>query len=853
LGDPRALLRRGAIVCVSSLSLAIALLHPSAPLAQTIGASVLSADIPAQPLVQALTAFAHQTGLQIAYVSSVVGNLKTVGAPAGLSVPDALTRLLEGTGLRFAFLTPRSVQILAAEAAIPAQARRVSATVISSLPEEVLITATKRVESLATVPMSVSVLSSEAMEASGIKSIEGIAARVPGVEYDFSSQFGSGTVTNIALRGINSNTGQSTTALYLDDAPLHSWHVDTAFANPYPVTFDLARVEILRGPQGTLFGTGAEGGAIRLITNQPSTTTFDGLCQAEVATTEHGDMSLAGGVAGGGPLVKDRLGARVSAWYQRAGGFVDRVDPFTLATVDAATNRNSLAAFRAAFEFTPDEVLRITPSYNYQSLDIRDSPSFYTYLSNPGAGVLRSGKLLRQPAADEFSLASLKIEADIGAVTLTSATSYLDRTSVATVDQTNQAGVDFFNGFGNPLGAAYPTSYADAIATVLNAHQFIFSHELRLTSRDSAAPLTWVAGVFYARSRTNGTRDTYAETAPQNPGLYNVDQVVDTDVASFGDATLRLSRRWQVGLGARLEHTRSDSTDYAAGFANPVSVPFYHSVANTGDSLAPRFTVSYTPDEHTLLYASAARGFRAGGLNVPECGAPSTYAPDSVWNYETGAKNTGFNGRLQLATSIFYARWTDIQQRTSTTASCFVDYTSNVGTAVIRGFDLTADALLGGHTYLAVAIGFLDAHYTSTIIAGGKVIVAEGTAVGGLPAVPAPWSLAASAEYRLPVRWGATAYARAEEIVHSHNPGPFLEADPNSAVFTTTEFADPATKLLNLHLGMVRDGFDLKLSVINALNSQPLLQHDSDAPGSSLQYAYTFRPRTLALTGTQRF
>lgn len=119
--------------------------------------------------------------------------------------------------------------------------------------------------------------------------------------------------------------------------------------------------------------------------------------------------------------------------------------------------------------------------------------------------------------------------------------------------------------------------------------------------------------------------------------------------------------------------------------------------------------------------------------------------------------------------------------------------------------------------------------------------------------MPSPWSLTANAEYRLLLSWNATAYARAEEIVRSHNPGPFLEANPESPSFNPTVFAAPATKLLNLYVGTRREGLDLRLSVLNVLNSQPLLQHDSDAPNSTLQYAFTFRPRTLALSATQRF
>jgi outer membrane receptor protein involved in Fe transport len=811
---------------------------------------VLPADIPGQPLADALNAYAQQTGLQLAYVSEIALGKTSKGTPAGLSPAAALARLLEGTGLQFEFLSQRSVRILAAAEAVPAITPVHTATIE---PEEILITATKRVESLATVPMNVNVLSSSDVQAQGITGIEDLAARISGLEYDFSSQFGSGTVTNVALRGINSRSGQSTTALYIDDAPIHAWDVGTAFGNPYPVVFDLARVEILRGPQGTLFGTGAEGGAIRFITNTPSTTTYDAFCQTQVSATRHGDPSLEAGCAMGGPLTKDHLGARVSAWYQHEGGFVDRVNPFTLATVDENSNSNSTALFRVAFAFTPGDAVRIMPSYTYQAHDIHDSPNFYVYLSSPDAGVLRNGKLLRQPATDKFSLAALRIEADVAAATLISATSYFDRTSDATVDQTNQAGVAFFGGFGNPLGPAYPSSYADAVANVQGARQSVFSQELRLTTKDSFAPFNWVVGVFYGRSHMNSNDETYLVVAPESPGLYGLESTIDTDIAAFGDATLAVSRRWRLNLGARLEQTRTDTEVHESGYANPVTVPYYRNAGDTGSSLAPRVAISYVPDDGDLLYVSASKGFRAGGLNVPECGAPPKFAPDSVWSYEAGAKGSAFSNRMWLAASIFYARWSAIQQLISTTASCFVDYTSNLGDAVSRGFDLTAQGLLTEHLYVEFDVGFLEAKYLNTIKSGSSVIVEEGTVVGGLPGVPSPWSLVMRAEYRLPIRQGATLYAGAEEIIHSKNAGPFLESNPQSPSYDTTVFADPATTLLNLRFGIVHEGLDLRVSVLNALNSQPLLQHDSDASGSTLQYAHTFRPRTLALTGTWRF
>ena len=152
------------------------------------------------------------------------------------------------------------------------------------------MTATKREEFLRDVPVSATVLSGEAMNQAGVTNMAEIAAMTPGVEYDFNAQWGGGVLTNLAIRGIDSKVGASTTGIYIDDVPIQARNGN--FGNPYPVTFDLARVEVLRGPQGTLFGAGAEGGSIRFIPNEPSTTTFSGLSRVEFGSTEYGGSSM---------------------------------------------------------------------------------------------------------------------------------------------------------------------------------------------------------------------------------------------------------------------------------------------------------------------------------------------------------------------------------------------------------------------------------------------------------------------------------------------------------------------------------------------------------------------------------
>jgi iron complex outermembrane receptor protein len=818
--------------------------------------STPSAAIAAQPLSRALAAFSAQTGLQLVYVSSLVDGHESQNVPAGLTPRAALARLLGGTGLDFVFLNARTVKIFAAPPATsttvaPARARDRETVLPAAIPAaEVVVTATKREQPLNDVPMSVSVLSSQEMQELNVETISDIATLTPGVEYDFSSQWGSGILTNLAIRGVNSNVGTSTTGVYVNDTPIQARN--GFFSNPYPVTFDLARVEILRGPQGTLFGASAEGGAIRYITNEPSTTTFDGQFRSEAALTQTGAPSFEAGVAATGPIVRDSLGIRVSGWYRDDGGYVNRVDPLTNTTVDSDANNVSRKAFHIALAWEPGESTRITPSIEYESAQTHDTPNFYTYLSQPDEGILENGKLLPQPAEDGFTLASVTYEQRLGALKLDAITSYFDRSASATVDTTNVVGIVYFGGFGNPLGPAYPTSYADAVPTLLSLHQTLLSQEVRIASENPTGRLKWVGGLFYSRARQGDIRNTYANGDPANQGLYTNYNQTDELGAAFGNLDVALSTRWTASLGARVDHIRSDFTAHSGGFAYP-SLPPLTEAVTTETPFTPRFSLSYIPVEHTLLYTTIAKGFRIGGINVgipTNCGVnvPMSYASDSLWSEEIGVKDELLNGQLQLAASAFQIDWNRIQEHV--VYDCGFGYTTNAGAATSRGFDLALDGHVTDRIQAGLALGSTDVYYTKTVTtASGQVVVDRGTVVGGVPSVPAPWIGTVFAQYQWPVHGGAfSGYVRAEDVVHSHNPGPFTEHDPRSIGYALLLRADPAINQLNLQVGLRTAALEIKLTLDNALNSQPLLQRFADSAGSSLQYAYTLRPRTLGLT-----
>lgn len=825
---------------------------------------VLTASIGAQALSQALRALAQQTSFQLVYESRLVAGLHSRGVPAGLSVPEALRRLLRGTGLQFEFLNARTIELVERarpqpQAVSPPRATRQPGSQAGPL-REVIVTAEKRREDLSMVPISAVVLSGETMAKLGITTMRAIAEIAPGIAMQSSSQWGPGILTDVTVRGITSaatisetesSIGSPTTGVYIDDIPITM--PQSSFTNPYPIPFDLARVEVLRGPQGVLFGGRAEGGAIRFVTNEPGTTVFDGFVGAEAATTAGGEPSDQLDAAVSGPLIDGRLGARASAYWRRDGGYIDRVDPLTGENVDTDANRSTTRAARLAFLIEPSTSFRITPWFMYQSVDLHDSPSFFVDLSDPASGRFRNGKLLRQPAADAFSLSALKIQATWSAAELTSITSWFDRTASGTVDTTNAVGA-LFGGFGSPLGRAYPTSYADAVPTQLDAHEEQATQELRVASRGGAAPLSWLGGVFYSHVRQSTGSVTYSIVALQAPDISYATQAIYAELAAFANATLRVSSRWRAFAAMRVTRARTEVAAHAEGLDYPTPGLAQADLLET--PVTPRFGLAYEDGPEHLVYATAAKGFRTGGTNPvrPSICDPTSahpYAGDSLWSYELGTKNTLLDHRLRVDGSLFYILWKNIQ--TNAVAACTYPDVVNAGGATSKGFDLTIEFFPEERTDLRLALAFIDARYSSTVRLGADVIMERGTAVGGALYSSPPWSGTISAEHRVPLGGSLSLDAGIDFIARSRNTGPFLEDNPASSAYNPALRPDPATRLLDVRIGVIRSQLEVRLSVFNALDSTPILRRDNDVAGSSLYYGQTFRPRTVALDVTGRF
>ncbi len=255
-----------------------------------------------------------------------------------------------------------SVPVSGAHADPPATNTPAPAVPVKSSVEEIVVTAQRRAEKLSKVPISITALGKAQMDKQGVRDVKDIARLVPGLSLQTSNELGD---SNISIRGIVSDTGAQTTGIYIDDTPIQA-RQEVVFSDAFPKVFDLDRVEVSRGPQGTLFGAGSEGGTIRFITPPPSLDDYTGYFRSELGFTDGGSPSYELGGAVGGPIVPGKLGFRVSLWDREDGGYIDRVDPVTDQVGQHNANDGNSLVSRAAFLLQATDELTVTPAIFFQ-------------------------------------------------------------------------------------------------------------------------------------------------------------------------------------------------------------------------------------------------------------------------------------------------------------------------------------------------------------------------------------------------------------------------------------------------------------------------------------------------------
>ena len=770
--------------------------------------------------------------------------------------------------------------------------------------QEVVVTATRREESLSKVAVSVSAFTAEKMDVIGVKSIADVARFTPGLS------FGANQTNDISIRGISSNAGAGTTGIYIDDTPIQirslgGFNNDDAL----PAIFDLERVEVLRGPQGTLFGAGSEGGTVRYITPQPSLTKYSSYGRAEVSFTKYGQANYEGGIAGGGPIIDDKLGFRASAWYRGDGGWIDRKDSSTGDIVERNTNHIGTFQLRLAASWAPTSNILVTPAILYQNRKSHDVSTYNATVSDPGNGTFISTNPDPRRQPDEFYLPTLKVDVDMGAVRLISNTSYFHRVELSGYEGTIY-NLSFYQNFPDILGVpfsdpnAYPllTSNGPRLpaglenyhspARVTNKQENI-TQEFRLQSNDPDSRFNWTGGLFLSLNRQQSTEeimdpmeaqlfqaifglsdiDVYG-LDPTRPSLYgpNQDSYInnlvshDRQYALFGEGSFAVTDRLKLTAGARYSKTSFDFIGHSDGAQN--GGPLDSAGNQSEKPFTPKLGLSFQYDPQNLYYATWAKGFRVGGANPPlpgnaGCTFPSSgaYSSDSLKSFEVGAKNR-IADRVRLASSAYYIKWSNIQQ-SFVDPGCQISSIKNLGEATVKGFDVQADVLITDNWKAETSIGFTQARYkglsTLTDFQDGNppvknVYTTEGDTVGG-----SPWTVAVGTEYSFSA-FGQPWYARLDYEYSSRNNRPTPPQNPlNDASSDPYAFRLPKTEFVSFRAGFTYNDWNIAGFIDNLFNKQTVTQYLHSQAGldptdaSVIQFDQGgFRPRTIGLTVTYR-
>ncbi|MFI4885425.1 MAG: TonB-dependent receptor [Steroidobacterales bacterium] len=780
---------------------------------------------------------------------------------------------------------------------------------------EVVVTATRRAESISKVPMSVSALTQVNMDIRGIKDIQDVARFTPGVYID-----NTGTA-NISIRGIASSGGAGTTGIYIDDTPIQMRALAFNPDEALPQAFDLQRVEVLRGPQGTLFGAGSEGGTVRYITTPPSLTQSSVYSRDEVSDTQGGAPSYEAGVAAGTPIIPGKLGVRATVWYRHDGGYIDLIDPVSLATVQHNANYANSTLLRLDAIWAVSDRWRARLGFYYQSRVANNTDDYWTLYSAPSRDRFVSADPDRRERPDKFYLPSLQITGDFGTFQLISNTSYYHRTDTSGYEGTiynlgfyQSGGVFASVANGYPLlldgsGVHLPAGATDyrSPATVDNDQQN-FIQEVRLQSTDPNSALAWTTGLFFSVDRQqylelihdpkleeltqaylgvdygqvfcNYDATIGACTTPLQPILYDPrfpndsyflqTHAKDTQLAWYGQATYDFTPQWKLTLGARESRIRY-TFDTLTGGPQLFLTPQTGSGGKTETAFTPKVSVSYQFNSDNLYYATYAKGFRPGGANNPvpyaACGpdfnnfgitgAPQTFSSDSVNSYEIGAKNN-FHDRVRIATSLYYIRWNNIQQAVVPPV-CQISFIANLGTAVAKGVDLQVDFALSGHFTAEITAGYTDARYTrdsrlSPIEA--TPIVSNGDAITGESGQPGPPVTASiGLQYDFPL-FGHDSFVRFDDEYQGRPKWLSPQEDPNSQQYDAANYALSSTNLMSMRGGMRFGAWRLETFVDNLSNSHTVTNYTwsiDPGVGTRLQNQWTFRPRTFGLTAIYRY
>ena len=617
-------------------------------------------------------------------------------------------------------------------------------------PQEIIVTAQRREQTLAKVPQSISVIGGETLERQQARSFLDYAQLVPG----FTVTQDNPGETRLILRGINTGSVGSTVATYVDDTPFGasgSLSNGAILAGDFD-TFDVARVEVLRGPQGTLYGSNSLGGVLKFITNEPNMKRVELRGQAGIETTQYGEIGYLGNAVVNVPLADD-IAVRASGFYRKTGGYLD-------APSRGGRNVNGSDSYggRASILFRPDDRLSVRLFGLFQKI-ATDSPS--TFQADPlslnavdpvtGARVGKSDRRRFERIAEinkiDYQLYAGTIDYDFGFATLTGVSSYSEQKR----DELGDISTNAARGLANAIFApTAPNSVGLAFESDVEVEKF--TQEVRLQSADSDR-FEWLIGGYHTKERTALIQEFFPFTLATQDflptagrfGPFTFSRFVFANIfadykelAGFASGTFKFSDRFDITAGGRYSRNKQTSIQQVIQLGNGAPQFGKSSEGVFTYSVSPRFEFS----DRTSVYARVAKGYRPGGPNFVPPGAaagfPTEFNSDTLVSYEIGFRSQTADRRFAIDASVYYIDWDDILiLSTASSAAGPVGVNSNGRRARSKGAEATATFRPMRGLSLIASGAYNDAKLRDdTVPPGGGVNLTGGLAGDQLPYSP---------------------------------------------------------------------------------------------------------------------
>jgi len=754
---------------------------------------------------------------------------------------------------------------------------------------EVVVTAQKRTENLKDVPTSISELSGADLQLGHIADYDDLVRAVPGVSFAAGGA-GNGVgegLSTIAMRGISSTVGSAVVGVYLDETSITVKNTYDGMSQPIP--FDIARVEVLRGPQGTLYGASSAAGTIRFITNAPSLDGQEFRVSSDLSETKRGGFNYDAGTVANLVLVPGTIALRVGVDYGADAGWINHYYPPGTADSglldDKGVNSQWHGVIKAAALIRPSDSLSITPSLWVQRVESDDSPVFY-----PSLGFDDQAKYVSEPSNDRLIIPSLNIVANLSFADLTSVTSYFDRSEIRTTDGTYFNDNSFAYNYLDPT-PPFSANTAQNNAIIANIPSPVswntrykqYTQELRLSSRDGAAGvqgLKWTAGLYASHQSINHLNSEYSPglnadflsiygyplsspivqnalgsgpTTFANDLIFlQANQEEISEYSAFGQVDYDILPSLHGSAGLRYEIANASNSVTTAGYYGiGIPTPFYASARFK--PVTPKFSLVYDLDSQSTVYATVSKGYRIGAGNTPDpagpdnlcsndyanlkvSGAPTTYGPDSLWNYELGTKATLADRSLSVRAAVYLIEWKNIQQ-TFVLPTCGFSFTGNFGNAQSYGGELEIEYKPPFVRNLTLGLSTGSVH--SVLTQSDDPGVAQ---VGEHVLYNPDYTLDLHADYHWPLSDSWSAMVRSDFTRTGTSYGSYQQSNPN--------YINPAYEVTNASLGIETESLQISVYGKNITDDRTIIQRPQV---NNLIEGYAVRPPTYGLAVMKKF